>query len=120
MIYWFCSLVWVGLVWCVVFNWWQRNTFFYDLNCWLGAAGIEILFGRIFKANIQIEGFYSLLRSEEGLKLNTEVSSNIQIEGFYSLLRSEEGLKLNTEVCSKGLASRSAQIWEKSPLYMQL
>jgi hypothetical protein len=63
------------LVWCVVFNCWRRNTFFHDLNCWLGAAGIEILFGRIFKANIQIEGFYSLLRSEEGLKLNTEVST---------------------------------------------
>jgi hypothetical protein len=44
-----------------------------------GLAGIEILFGRAFKANIQIEGFYSLLRSEEGLKLNTEVSHIIHL-----------------------------------------
>jgi hypothetical protein len=55
-----------------------------ELNCWLGAAGIEILFGRIFKANIQIEGFYSLLRSEEGLKLNTEVSAKDQLVGLPS------------------------------------
>ena len=36
-------------------------------------AGIEMLFSRLFQAHIQIDGFYSLLRSEEGLKLNTEV-----------------------------------------------